>query len=530
MFTSLMNSKVYIYDTTLRDGSQAEGINFSLSDKLFIAEKLSAFGIHYIECGWPGSNEKDMEFFKAARKRNWGQAKICAFGSTRRPNAQVENDPQVKMLLDAETPVVTCVGKSWLMHVTEVLRTTPDENRKMIFDTIAYLKKNGREAVYDAEHFFDGYKDNPEHALASIQAAADAGADYVVLCDTNGGTLPYEVSEITRQVVSKVKCAIGIHTHEDCGMAVANAIAALQAGATQVQGTINGYGERTGNCNLTSIMPILELKLKSPVLPQGKLMSLSELSRTIDEVANQVPNMRAPFVGACSFAHKGGIHVNAINKNASSYEHINPAEVGNAQRILVGELSGRTNVTMKARQLGVELDEKAPETKDILEEIKRLENYGYEFEAADASFELLVSKKMKPFTPFFSLEEYHVSVRKNLKHDFGTCEATVKMYMDNERTATVADGEGGPVNALNSALRKALHQKFPEIDKINLVDYKVRIINSAGGTAAKIRVLILSTDGNREWSTVGVSENIIEASWLALVDSVEYFLMRSRNV
>lgn len=520
-----MNKQIKLYDTTLRDGAQAEGINFSLGDKLRLAEKLAAFGIPYIEGGWPGSNEKDIEFFEAAVKRSWGKAKIAAFGSTRKPKTTVKDDAQVKLLLDAKTPVVTFFGKTWLLHVTEVLRTTAEENRQMIFDTAAYLKKHGREVIYDAEHFFDGYRNDAEYALSTLQAAVDGGADWVVLCDTNGGRLPEEIEAAVREVSKRIKCPIGIHTHNDSGLAVANALAALDAGAMQVQGTMNGYGERTGNCNLTTVIPILELKCGKRVLPEGKLVELGEVSRFVDELANQKPDNRAPFVGASSFAHKGGMHVNAVNKVSKSFEHIDPKLVGNVQRILVGELSGRTNVMMKARQLGIHLDEKSEKTKQILNIIKKLENNGYEFEAADASFETLVRKNLESREPYFKLDEYHVSVRRNVPHDFTTCEATVKIYVKDKLIKTVADGDG-PVNALDEALRSALIQRYPQIEKIHLVDYKVRIVNPTAGTAAKIRVLIESTDGQHEWDTIGVSDNVIEASWLALVDSVEYFLRK----
>ncbi|MFZ5805689.1 MAG: citramalate synthase [Verrucomicrobiota bacterium] len=519
--------KLVLYDTTLRDGAQAEGVHFSLGDKLRLAERLAEFGIHYIEGGWPGSNEKDIEFFKAAKDRNWGAAKIAAFGSTRKPETSVELDAQVKLLLDAETPVVTFFGKTWLLHVTDVLRTTADENKRMIADTTAFLKQRGREVIYDAEHFFDGYFDNPAYALETLQAAADAGADSIVLCDTNGGRLPSEIREATLAVKEKFSVPIGIHTHDDCGLAVANAIAAVDAGALHVQGTFNGYGERTGNCNLTTVIPILEIKMRKTVLPENKLAQLREISRFVDELANQNPDTRAPFVGISSFAHKGGMHVNAINKVASSFEHIDPALVGNTQRVLVGELSGRTNIMMKARQLGIQLDEKSERTRQILQKIKKLESQGYEFEAADASFELLVLKSLEIVKPFFKLNEYHASVRKNATHGFSTCEATLKIEVDDHLMKTVDDGDG-PVNALDGALRKALIQRYPQLAKMHLVDYKVRIINPTAGTAAKIRVLIQSTDGQKEWGTVGVSDNVIEASWQALTDSIEYFLLKSQ--
>ncbi|MDR2463982.1 MAG: citramalate synthase [Verrucomicrobiales bacterium] len=516
---------VTIYDTTLRDGSQGEGINFSLADKLKIAERLAHFGVHYIEGGWPGSNEKDIAFFNEAKKHSWAATKIAAFGSTRKAGVSVSDDPQVRLLLDAETPVVTFFGKTWLLHVEKVLRTTPGENLRMIGDTVAHLKKHGREVIFDAEHFFDGYRANPDYALQTLTVAQNAGADCVVLCDTNGGTLPSEVARITAAVRQMLNVSVGIHSHNDCGLGVANAVAAVEHGATQVQGTVNGFGERAGNCNLTSLIPILELKLNRSALPAGHLRQLSEVSRFVDEIANLCHDPRAPFVGLSSFAHKGGMHVNAVNKADATYEHIDPALVGNRRRILVGELSGRTNVMMKTRELGIELDEHDPRAKQILETVKKLENDGYEFEAADASFELLARKKLNPHTPFFKLDEYHISFRRNAANPAADCEATLSLTVSGRRESSVASGDG-PVNALDQALRQALTASFPDIAKISLIDYKVRILDSSHGTAARTRVLITSSDGNAEWGTVGVSDNVIEASWLALADSVEYYLLK----
>ena len=417
-------SNITLYDTTLRDGAQGEGIHFSLADKLRIAQRLDAFGMHYIEGGWPGSNEKDIDFFREARKLKFKHAKLAAFGSTRRANTPVEKDPQVGLLLDAGTPVVTLVCKTSPLHVTEILRTTLEENLAMIRDTIAYLVKNGREVIFDGEHTFDGYKENPAYSIACYQAADEAGASYLVACDTNGGTLPSEIAQITRDLLAKVKKAkLGIHTHDDCGLGVANALASIEAGALQVQGTINGYGERTGNCNLVTTIANLQLKMKRRVLSDETLAQLRDLSLFVDEMANQRPSGRAPFVGSAAFAHKGGIHVNAVNKLARSYEHIEPAKVGNHQRVLVGELAGRANIMLKARTLGLKLEEKSPEALQVLEQIKALENQGYEFEAADASFELLVRKALGQYQPFFELVEYHVSIRKNSAHGFDACEA-----------------------------------------------------------------------------------------------------------
>lgn len=513
-----------LYDTTLRDGTQGEGVNFSSLDKLRIARELDQFGIHYIEGGWPGSNPKDIEFFNLAKNETFQHAKIAAFGSTRRANTPVEQDPQVLTLLAAETPVVTFYGKSWLLHVTEVLRTTPEENRAMIRDTVRFCKDAGREVLYDAEHFFDGFKDEPEYALSTLSAALEGGADMLVLCETNGGCLPHEIHDIVTQVQKRFPAAkIGIHSHDDGGLGVANALAAIRAGAVQVQGTINGYGERTGNCNLTTVIPNLQLKMGFQVVPD--LTKLTELSKYVDDVANLPHFPRAPFVGSTAFSHKGGTHVNAVQKLARSYEHIPPAAVGNHQVVLVSDLSGQDNILHKANELGFRLARGAPGVKGILDAVKHHENEGYEYETADASFELLIRKILGEFTPSFRLLEYHTTHRTHGERGFETCEATVKIEIDGQRIYTVEDGHG-PVNALDNALRKALSSAYPELAKVSLCDYKVRIIDSKTGSAAKTRVLIESTDGVRQWGTVGVNLNIIDASWEALVDSLEYFLQR----
>jgi 2-isopropylmalate synthase len=529
--------QITLYDTTLRDGAQGEGIHFSLADKLRIAQRLDTFGMHYIEGGWPGSNEKDIEFFREAKKLKFKHARLAAFGSTRRANTAVEKDPQVALLLDAGTPVVTLVCKTSMLHVTEILRTTAEENLAMIRDTIAYLVAQGREVIFDGEHTFDGFKlaaaEKSENYTAQCYvAAADAGASYLVMCDTNGGTLPHEISQITNQLAHRLALAgfksarLGIHTHDDCGLGVANALAGIDAGALQIQGTVNGYGERTGNCNLITSIANLQLKMNRRVLPDDKLAELRDLSLFVDEVANQRPSGRAPFIGSAAFAHKGGIHVNAVNKLAASYEHIRPELVGNRQRVLVGELAGRTNVMLKARTLGLKIEEKSPQALAVLEEIKRLENQGYEFEAADASFELLVRKTTGDYAPFFELNEYYVAIRKDNDHGKDTSEATIKITVKGESVHEVAAGDG-PVNALDAALRKALVRFYPQLASMTLVDYKVRIIDSAHGTAAKTRVFIETSDGDvTTWGTVGVSYDIIEASWLALRDSVDYFLAR----
>jgi 2-isopropylmalate synthase len=515
---------VFLYDTTLRDGTQGEGFQLSVLDKLRIAKRLDEFGIDYIEGGWPGSNPKDIEFFQEAKKLPFKHAKLAAFGSTRRANLAVADDPQVALLLAAETPVVTIFGKSWEMQVTEVLRTTVEENRAMIRETVAHLVANGREVIYDAEHFFDGYKDSPEHALASIQAAAEGGAAFVVLCDTNGGTLPSEILQICQKAMQQLPgTRLGIHTHNDCELGVANAIAAVRGGATQIQGTINGYGERTGNCNLTSVIPILQLKMNMQVVPH--LENLRELSYFVDDVANNPHFERAPFVGQTAFAHKGGMHVNAVQKIARSYEHIVPEAVGNTQNILVSELSGQSNILLKAAELGLPLEKGSPEAAAILRRIKELEHEGYSYEAASGSLELLILRELGAYTKPFDLTEYHTSFRKYRDGHPPVCEATVKLWLNGTTELNIAEGEG-VINSLDIALRKSLLPFYPQIEEVSLEDYKVRILDGHDATAAKTRVLIVTTDGKKSWGTVGVSSNIIEASWLALVDGIDLFLQR----
>ena len=518
-----MKPQVEIYDTTLRDGSQGEGINFSVADKLRIAEKLDAFGVHYIEGGWPGSNPKDIEFFAQAKKRKFKNAKLAAFGSTRKKGLPVEQDDQVRLLIEAGTPVVTIYGKTSMLHVKEVLRCAPEENLAMIGDTVKFLKDHGKFVIYDCEHAFDGFKLDADYAIATWQAAEKAGADFVVLCDTNGGCLPGEIAAITKVAVGKLNCKIGIHTHDDIGLGVANALAALEVGAVHVQGTINGYGERTGNCNLTSVIPCVALKLRKTCVPAQSLAKLKELSAFVDEVANLRHNPRLPWVGSSAFAHKGGAHVNAVQKLASSYEHVNPSLVGNERNILISDLAGRSNIVIKAQELGFKLTNETPELKSILNRVKELENKGYEYEAAEGSLALLISKALKHRELPFTVDTYHVSMRRDEKCSI--CEATVKVRVGRKRAQTVAEGDG-PVNALDAALRLALAKFFPQLKKITLTDYKVRILDGVAGTAAKTRVLIESTDGRREWGTVGVSENIIEASLEALVDSMEYALLK----
>jgi 2-isopropylmalate synthase len=519
-----MKPQVEIYDTTLRDGSQGEGINFSVADKLRIAEKLDSFGVHYIEGGWPGSNPKYIEFFAQAKKKKFKHARLAAFGSTRKKGVPVEADDQVRLLIEAETPVVTIYGKTSMLHVKEVLRCAPEENLAMIGDTVKFLKDHGKFVIYDCEHAFDGYKLDADYAIATWQAAEKAGADFVVLCDTNGGCLPQEIAAITKIAVGKLNCKVGIHTHDDIGMGVANALAALEVGAVHVQGTINGYGERTGNCNLTSVIPCVALKLKKTCVPAKSLAKLKELSMFVDEVANLRHNSRLPWVGSAAFAHKGGAHVNAVQKLASSYEHVDPSLVGNQRNILISDLSGRSNIVIKAQELGFKLTNETPELKPILNRVKELENQGYEYEAAEGSMALLIRGILdhQP-EPKFVVEQYHVSMRRDPKQSI--CEATVRVRVGKTVHNEVAEGDG-PVNALDSALRCALAKSFPKLKKVTLTDYKVRILDGVAGTAAKTRVLIQSTDGHREWGTVGVSENIIEASLEALVDSMEYALLK----
>jgi 2-isopropylmalate synthase len=507
---------VQLYDTTLRDGTQGEGVSFSALDKIRVAERLAQFGMNYIEGGWPGSNPKDIDFFREAKGRDFGRAKIAAFGSTRRANSDVKNDPQILTLVEAGTSVVTLVGKTWKLHVTEILGTTPEENRCMIGDSVRYFKELGREVFFDAEHFFDGFKDNPDYAMSALDAAKDA--DGIVLCDTNGGTQPHEIAEIVARVNQVFPGMVGIHTHNDCELGVANALAAVRAGAVQVQGTMNGYGERTGNCNLTSVIPNLQLKLGIKVVDD--LSKLRDVSVYVDELANLPHNIRAPFVGETAFAHKGGLHVNAVQKLSLSYEHIRPESVGNRQNILVSELSGQSNILVKARELGFDLAKGSPEVASLLNEVKAAESRGYEFEAADASFFLLIQKVLGLTRPLFDLKEYHCYYRRGMRAQVD-CEATVKLSVQGVSEYTVAEGDG-PVNALDAALRKALRPFYPWIDQVRLADYKVRIVDSGRGTAATTRVLIVSTNGSSEWATVGVSDNIIEASWLALVDSLEF--------
>ncbi len=517
--------EVILYDTTLRDGAQTEGVWFSLEDKIAIALKLDELGIDYIEGGFPGSNPKDAEFFERIRAHPLKHAQVAAFGMTRRARTKVGDDAGIQALIECGAPVVTIVGKSWGLHVKEVIGASPEQNIKMISETIEFLKSKKKTAFFDAEHFFDGYRENPEFALATLKAAEDAGADQIILCDTNGGTLPDEIAKVTRIALESISVPIGIHAHNDSDLAVANTIAAVEAGAEQVQGTLNGYGERCGNANLCSVIVVLALKMKKDFRAAKNLRKLTEVSRFIDEVANLSPRGTQPFVGFSAFAHKGGMHADAIRKNPRTYEHIKPELVGNERRILVSELSGASNVLAKTLKYNIAHDRTT--MRKIVSEVARLENEGYQFEAAEASFDLLVRKILGRHKRFFNLKGFRVMVEKDPKGNPIT-EATIKVEVDEKEEHTAAEGDG-PVNALDSALRKALEKFYPALCDVHLVDYKVRIVNPREGTAARVRVVIQRRDREYIWATVGVSENIIEASWLALVDSIEYKLLKDEE-
>jgi 2-isopropylmalate synthase len=517
--------KIFTYDTTLRDGTQGEEVSFSAEDKIKIAKRLDAFGIDYIEGGWPGSNPKDMEFFEKAQSVTFTHAKIAAFGSTRRAKNPVEQDANIKALLDARTPVVTIFGKTWLLHVKEALQITEEENLEIIADSVAYLKKNGKEVVYDAEHFFDGYKTDKVYAIKTLTAAQSAGADVIVLCDTNGGTMPWEVSEIVAEMKHHITVQLGIHTHNDCEMGVANALAAVQHGAVHVQGTINGYGERCGNANLCSIIPNLELKMDAQTVGSDQLKKLTDLSRYVSELANLKHKKNMAFVGESAFAHKGGVHVSAVMKTPKTYEHVEPELVGNVRRVLVSDLSGRSNVLYKAEELGLKIDDRSPAAQKVVEELKEMEHYGYYFEDAEASFELLVKKHTGEIRKLFELERFKISIHKDSNDAEARSEAMIKVRVGDETEITAAEGNG-PVNAMDKALRKALERFYPQLKEIQLTDYKVRVLDSQNATAAKVRVLIETKNGTSSWNTVGVSSDVVDASWKALVDSITYHLLK----
>ncbi|MGC8668207.1 MAG: citramalate synthase [Chthonomonadales bacterium] len=519
-----MHQRIAIYDTTLRDGSQAEGVSFSLEDKLRIARKLDEFGMDYIEAGWPGSNPKDIDLFEQLKRVKFAHARVVAFGSTRRRDRSAAEDDLVQMLVAAGTPVVTVFGKSWDFHVTHALKAPLQANLDMIYDTISYLVPRVEEVIFDAEHFFDGYKHNPGYALKCLRAAEEAGARMLVLCDTNGGCLPHEVEEITSGVRAQVRSAIGIHAHDDTGCGVANTLAAVRAGAVHVQGTVNGFGERCGNANLCSIVANLKLKLGLDCLQPHSLEHLTTLSQFVDEVANLVPNNRQPYVGRSAFAHKAGVHVDSVLKHRSTYEHVAPEAVGNSRRMLVSELSGGATIVSKAARHAIDLTKGAPETRAVLRKVGDLEREGYSFEGAEASFELLLMQAAGTYRKLFDVRGFRVIVEKRPGEEPVT-EATVKLAVNGHEELTVAEGDG-PVHALDSALRKALLKFYPELQQIKLTDFKVRVVNVREGTAAKVRTIINSTDGDAQWATVGVSTNMIEASWHALLDGVVYGLIR----
>lgn len=512
---------ITIYDTTLRDGTQGEGISLSVNDKIKIARQLDEFGIHYIEGGWPGSNPKDAEFFSQVKKLNMKNAVIAAFGSTRHKNTQPEDDQNLQALLNAETPVVTLVGKSWSLHVRDVLETSRAENLAMIEDSVAYMKSKKKEVMYDAEHFFDGYKDDPEYAVETLKAAERGEADALVLCDTNGGCLPWEIEEIVRTVGELLTVPLGIHAHNDSGNAVGNTLAAVRAGAVQVQGTINGYGERVGNANLCTVIPNLQLKMGLKCVSEDKLKTLTEISHFVDEVANQTPAANYPFVGKNAFSHKGGIHVSAMLKNEDSYQHINPALVGNHRQTLVSDLSGKGNMIDKADQFGLEFNH--DQAREVVGQIKNLEAQGFTFESAEASVNLMMRRMHEDYQAPFELIDFLTVVEHRQERGM-VVEATVKVRVGENIVHTAAEGNG-PVNALDMALRKALIDDYPHLSEIRLEDYKVRILDSERGTSANVRVLIDTRNGKNHWSTVGASTNIIEASWHALADSMEYALL-----
>ena len=517
---------VEIYDTTLRDGAQLEGISLTVDDKLRIADELDELGMHFIEGGWPGANPKDIEFFdRAARELRFERSLLVAFGSTRRPRGKVDDDPTLRNLLDAGTSAVCIVGKSSDYHVTEALRTTLDEGEAMVADSVQFLSAAGVRVLFDAEHFFDGWKHNPEFSLRVLEAAAEQGAETLVLCDTNGGSLPHEVEAIVREITRHFKedVKIGVHLHDDTGCGVANALAAVRGGAVQVQGTMNGYGERTGNCNLTTIIPNLTLKMGVRTLPDGRMSRLTSASNRIAEIVNFTPDPQAPYVGTSAFAHKAGLHVSAIARRKDAYEHVDPESVGNGTRFVVSEMAGKASIDLKAKEIGIDLD--GPALTSVIDELKRLEHEGYHFEAADGSLELLMRRATGWVQPYFELESYRVIVSESdeVRHD---TEAIVKLKVGDERIMRIGEGNG-PVNALDDAVRAAIGSGFPQLAKVHLTDFKVRVLDTAKGTGAVTRVLIDSTNGRRSWSTIGVSENIIQAAWQALEDSLVFGLLHT---
>ncbi|MDY6903326.1 MAG: citramalate synthase [Thermodesulfobacteriota bacterium] len=531
--------QILIYDTTLRDGMQGENINFTAQEKVRIARHLDDFGVHYIEGGWPGSNPRDVRFFELAKTMEFRNARLTAFGATRRSGIAAEDDNNLKLLVESGAPAVAIVGKAWDLHVTEVMTNSLEDNLAMISDSVAYLKHHNREVLFDAEHFFDGYARNPEYAMAALMAAAKAGVDALILCDTNGGALPHNIEAATAHVLTHMtrefpdkkgysSVRIGIHTHNDSNLAVANSIAAVRAGADMVQGTINGYGERCGNADLTSIIPILQLKMGHPCLPDEKLRKLKTISRFVSEMANIPPLNSRPFVGRSAFCHKGGIHVSAVMKNPIAYEHVDPELVGSNRRVLVSDLAGKSNIAYKAKELGVDINADGFDTDKIVQEIKHLEQEGFQFEAADGSFKILMEKIAGQYQPMFELKSFRVTIEKEEDRPC-SAHAMIKIGVDGRETITAAEGDG-PVSALDNAIRKAIAEFYPDslsLDAMHLVDFKVRVLDGRDGTAAKVRVLIDSRDEEEVWGTIGVSEDIIEASWQALADSCQYKLSKT---
>ena len=514
------------YDTTLRDGAQAEDVSFTADDKVLVAKKLDELGMQYIEGGWPGANPKDIEFFRIIKTVPLKHATVVAFGSTRKASNPVQKDPNIRALLAAETDTITLFGKSWRLHVTEALGISLPKNLELIGDSIAYLRSRGRRVFYDAEHFFDGYKSDPDYAMQTVQRAVEAGAERVILCDTNGGTMPWEIGDICAVVKRACAVPLGIHAHNDTEMAVANSLVAIEAGVVQVQGTINGIGERCGNANLCSILPNLELKMKRPGLGDRRLAHLREISNFVTEIANLMPNKHQPYVGDSAFAHKGGVHIDAVQKNPATYEHIIPELVGNRQRVLVSDYAGRSGLLGKVEAYGIRLSKDNPKLRELLATLKNLENQGYQFEGAEGSFELLMRKAVGRHKPSFELLGFRVNVEKRQDDAAPISEATVMVKVGDAVEHTAAVG-AGPVNALDHALRKALEKFYPQLKEVKLLDYKVRVLTASRGTASKVRVLIESGDHKEKWGTVGVSENIMEASWQALADSIEYKLLQT---
>lgn len=518
-------TQIAIFDSTLRDGAQSESISFSVADKLKIVSTLDELGVSYIEAGNPGSNPKDLEFFKEVKKLQLKTAKLTAFGSTRRRNIKVEEDSNVKSLLEADTPAVALFGKTWDFHVENIIKATLEENLEMIYDTIKFFKDHGKEVIFDAEHFFDGYKNNKDYALRTLKKAEEAGADCIVLCETNGGAFPDEVYEAVKEVVNLLQCPVGIHTHDDTGMGVANSMMAVFAGAAHVQGTFVGFGERCGNANLSTLIPNLQIKRNYDCIPQENLSKLTTLARRVAEIANISLRDNMPYVGKSAFAHKAGMHIDGVTKSSSSFEHISPQLVGNERRLLMSEVAGRSTLIGKIQRIAPTIRKDDPVTQQIIDRVKELEHKGYQFEGADGTFELLVRKALGKYKPFFDLEEFKTIGEEASATKEVSSSAIIKVRVDGKVEMTAAEGEG-PVNALDKALRKALEVFYPELRTVHLTDYKVRVLDTKSATAAKVRVLIESTDGEDYWSTVGVSTDIIEASWIALVDSIEYKLIK----